>query len=294
MALPNFTNLDLYYQDLSQFGEYQYSTLEEIVNNFMYEIDDESAIANVDRGRVAIFGKKGVRELYYDVVNEIIAIELDLNPALTIALPHDYIQYVRISWVDQTGKLHPLAVDNSLNLSQAYLQDNDYNFLYDNNGDILKGTHVQNLPENSPILGENSDGLSNQEVYTFFRSPGFNVDRSKLFKNGSFRIDKTKGEIQFSSIVTGRTIVLEYISDGLFQREDSEIKIHKFAEEALYAFIYYKLIQRKSPSIMPAREKQSARAEWYNMRRLAKKRISPINYENIRQILKGSSKWIKD
>ncbi len=53
MALPNFTNLDLYYSDVSQFGEYQYSTLEEIVNNFMYEQDDDSYVSQVDRGRVA-------------------------------------------------------------------------------------------------------------------------------------------------------------------------------------------------------------------------------------------------
>ena len=291
MALPNFTNLDTqYYNDSANFGEYQYTSLEEIVNNFMYEQDDDSYVAQADRNRVALFGKKGVRELYYDVVNEVIAIELDLNPALTIALPHDYIQYVRISWVDTAGRLHPLAVDNSLNLSQAYLQDNDYNFLYDVNGDILKGTHVQNLPENDRGLGE---GLSDElGIYPEYNPRPFNVDRSKVFKNGSFRIDKTKGEIQFSSKVDGRTIVLEYISDGLFQRLDSEIKIHKFAEEALYAYLYFNLIKRKRS--VPEREKRRAEKEWYNMRRLAKKRISPINYENIRQILKGSSKWIKD
>mgnify|MGYP003626523503 CR=1 FL=1 len=287
MALKNFTNLDNYYEDSSQFGEYQYTTLETIVNNFMFEQDDDSYVSNSDRGRVAIFGKKGVRELYYDVVNEIISLEMDLDPSLIIALPHDYIQYVRISWVDQRGKKHPLAYDNSFNLAQAYLQDDDYSFLYDQDGDILKGSHIQNTVENNPIIA-NED----TDLVTNFVQRGFNVDRSKIFKNGSFVIDKTQGVIQFSSSVTGRTIVLDYLSDGLFQRTDSEIKIHKFAEEALYAFIYFSLIKRKRS--VPEREKQRAEADWYNQRRLAKKRITPINYDNIRQILKGSSKWIKD
>lgn len=287
MALPNFTNLDLYYADESQFGDYQYSTLEEIVNNFMFEQDDDSYVANADINRVALFGKKGVRELYFDVVNEIIGIELDLNPALTIALPHDYISYVRISWVDTRGALHPLAFDNSLNLSQAYLQDNDYNFLYDIDGDILKGSHIQNTPETNPIVAD-----TDSDLYNTFTQRGFNTDRSRIFKNGSFRIDKTKGEIQFSSIVDGKTIVLEYLSDGLYQRLDSEIKIHKFAEEALYSWIYFNLIKRKRT--VPEREKARAEADWYNQRRLAKKRISPITIDNVRQILKGSSKWIKD
>lgn len=293
MALPNFTNLDNYYEDPSQFGEYQYSSLEDVVNSFMFEQDDDSYVAFSDRNRVALFGKKGVRELYFDVVNEIISLELDLSPSLTIALPHDYVNYVRISWVDQTGKLHPLAVDDSYNLAQSYLQDNDYNFLYDIDGDILKGTHVQNTPETSKILGSESDSMFHGGGgFTKFETHNFNTDRSKIYKNGSFRVDKTDGVIQFSSVVTGKTIVLEYLSDGLYQRKDSEIKIHKFAEEALYAYIYFNLIKRKRT--VPEREKARAEREWFNMRRLAKKRISPITLDNLRQVLRGSSKWIKD
>lgn len=285
MALPNFTNLDNYYSDSGQFGEYQYTTLEEVVNNFMFEQDDDSYAAHTDRNRAALFGKKGVRELYYDVVNEIISIELDLDPSLIIPLPHDYIKYVRISWVDQSGKKHPLAYDRTFNLAQAYLQDDNYDFLYDIDGDILKGSHVQNTPETSAMF-------SDEEVSQNYSQREFNVDMSKIFKNGSFVIDKTQGVIQFSSVVTGKTIVLDYLSDGLFQRADNEIKIHKFAEEALYAYMYFNIIRRKRS--VPAIEKIRAEKDWYNQRRLAKKRISPINYDNVRQILKGSSRMIKD
>jgi len=287
MALPNFTNLDDYYNDVSQFGDYQYSTLEEIVNNFMFEQDDDSYVSHSDRARVALFGKKGVRELYYDVVNEIISLELDLDPSLIIALPHDYINYVRISWVDQRGKKHPLAIDKSFNLAQSYLQDADFAFLYDANGDILKGSHVQNSVENNPILAHEEN-----ELFNNYTAMDFNVDKSKIFKNGSFIIDKTQGVIQFSSIVTGKTIVLDYLSDGLFQRADTDIRIHKFAEESLYAYIYLNLVKRKRS--VPEREKMRAEKDWYNQRRLAKKRISPITYDNVRQTLQGSTKWIKD
>ncbi|QQV89724.1 structural protein [Cellulophaga phage Calle_1] len=283
MALHNFTNLDEYYSDSSQFGEYQYTTLEEIISNYMFGMSDDDYTINSDRNRVALFGKKGVRELYFDVVNEVISIELDLSPTLTIPLPHDYIAFTRISWVDDTGKLHPLAVDKSNNLSQAFLQANDYEFLYDVNGDILKGSHIQNLPENSKRIDSQAPSGS---------SPTFNLDRSKMYKNGSYRIDKTKGEIQFSSAVDGRTVVLDYISDGLFQRDDSDIKIHKFAEDALDSFIYYNLVKRNRS--VPANEKYRAEKEWWNLRRIAKRRINPVNYDNIKQVLKGGSRWIKD
>jgi hypothetical protein len=289
MGLPSFTDLDLYYADPNQFGQYQYSTLEQIINNFMYDqaVTDDSYVSGVDRNRVALVAKRGVRELYYDIVNEVITIELDLDPAtLTFALPHDYIQYVGIFQVNEEGKLKPLALDMSNNLAQAYLQDNDYNFLYDIDGDILQGSHIQNIGNQS--LGDDLDYPSNGRLDT---NP-FNVNRAKIFKNGSFRIDKTKGEIQFSSEADGATIVMSYISDGLFQRLDSEIKIHKFAEEAMYDWIYWNLIKRMRS--VPRNEKEAARRDWFNSRRIAKRRITPVTYDNVRQILKGSSKWIKD
>jgi hypothetical protein len=290
MGLPLFTDLDLYYDDESQWGDYQYSTLEQIVNNFMYEQEDDSYVSLVDRNRVSMAGKKGVRELYFDVVSETISVEFELNESLIIPLPHDYINYVRMSWVDDNGHLHPFALNRSLNLSQAYLQDSDYNFLYDSNGDILAGNHIQNEPgQDTSIIQEILDIGPLNLAYT--KQP-FNLDLSKIYKNGSFRIDKTQGVIQFSSLVDGRTIVLDYLTDGLFQRGDDAIKIHKFAEEALYSWIYFSLIKRKRN--VPANEKARAEKEWWNYRRIAKRRISPFGYEDVRQVLKGSSKWIKD
>tara|TARA_R110002167_G_scaffold331706_1_gene538397 strand:+ start:40762 stop:41631 length:870 start_codon:yes stop_codon:yes gene_type:complete len=289
MGIQNFTNLDTYYEDDSQWGNHQYVTIKTIVNNFVYEQDDDSYVANTDRNKVVMQAKRGVQELYYDVVNEIISIEIELTPALIIALPHDYINYVRISWVDDNGKLHPLAVDKSYNLAQAYLQDHDYNFLYDSEGDILQGSHIQ---ESGLIASQ--DLTVDGELSTSYqqRNLPFNVDRSKIFKNGRYRIDKERGIIQFSSDVTGRIIVLDYLSDGLFQRDDADIRINKFAEEAMYAFIYYKLISRKRN--VPDREKRRAEKEWFNYKRIAKRRVQSIKYEEIRQVLKGGSKWIKD
>ena len=246
------------------------------------------------------FGKKAIRELYYDVAKEVISIEFELNPTLIIPLPHDYVRYVRVSAVSPNGRLNPLALDNSNNLAQAYLQDNNYNYLYDSQGDILEGTHIQNTPATNQKLGILDDTLDiygpnalNRGYYAAWNgTPDFNLNLSKIYQNGSFRINKEEGVMQFNSQADGSIIVLEYISDGLFQRDDSAIKIHKFAEEAVYNFIYWSLIKnRRSVS---DNKIERARREWYNMRRVAKRRITPVNYEDIRQILKGSSKFIKD
>lgn len=287
MAIQSFTNLDQYYDDPEQFGQHQYVTIKDMVNNFMFSQDDDSLVANVDRNRVVYHAKRVVQELYFDVLNEVISIEFDLNPTLIISLPHDYVTYVRISWVDDRGKLHPLAIDETSNLAQAYLQDNEYEYLFDDEGDILQGSHIQDTVGSGAPIIEN-DGLS----YPLQKTPNFNTDRSKIFKSGSYRVDKERGIMQFSSKVDGRTIVLDYISDGLFQRDDADIRIHKFAEQAAYNYIFWRLIEFRRN--VPANRIMLAEKQWWNMRRIAKRRIKPIRYEELRQVMKSQTKMIKD
>lgn len=289
MGLFGFENLDTYYDDPSQWGDHQYTPLTEVVNNFMFEQSDDSYVAHADRNRVVLFAKKGLRELYMDTLNEVIAIELDVDPdTLTIALPHDYVGYVRISWVDANGRLHPMAVDRTYNLAQAYLQDNDYNFLYDDDGDILQGSHRQNKTTSTYFTDEEQP----TPFTPFLDTKNYNTDRSKIHKNGAFQINKERGVIQFSSEVTDKTIVLEYISDGMYQRTDADLKVHKFAEEALYSFIYFNLVKRSRTT--PMGEKTRAEKEWWNSRRRARKRLAGLTYDNIRQTLLGGSRTIKD
>jgi hypothetical protein len=285
MAIQNFTNLDAYYEDPQQWGQYQYITLSDLVNDYMFSQTDDSHSANVDLDLVVYHAKRAVQELYFDVANEIISIELDLNPQLIIPLPHDYISYVMMSWVDNNGRKHPMAIDRSSNLAQAYLQGDEYEYLYDDEGDILQGSHLQDLG------GETAGGHSTDSEFVH-STPNFNLDLSKVFKNGTYKIDKERGIIQFSSSVKGRTIVLDYISDGLFQREDDKIRIHKFAEDAAYDYITWKLT--KLNKHVPRTDKEGARRDWFNSRRIAKRRIKPIRYEEIRQVMKSTSKMIKD
>jgi hypothetical protein len=288
MAIQNFTDLDLYYGDDSQWGNHQYITIKDLVNDFMFSQTNDSHVANVDVDLVVYHAKRCVQELYFDVVNEVISIELDLNPSFIIPLPHDYISYVQISWVDLNGRKHPMAIDKRSNLAQAYLQDDNFDYIYDDDGDILQGSHSQDMLADDDTTNYLEAGTVSSER----RSPDFNLDRSKVFKNGSYIIDKERGIIQFSSSVQGRTIVLDYISDGLFQRADSDIRIHKFAEEAAHEYIYWKLISKNKN--VPRNEKEGARRDWFNARRIAKRRITPTRYEEIRQIMKGTSKMIKD
>ena len=116
---------------------------------------------------------------------------------------------------------------------------------------------------------------------------GINPQFSQV--NGSFFIDCNKGMIHFSSNMSGQTIILHYISDSI--GTDKEMKVHKFAEEAMYKWIAHAMLSTRSniPEYIINRFKKERYAET----RKAKLRLSNIKLEEITQILRGKSKQIK-
>ena len=108
--------------------------------------------------------------------------------------------------------------------------------------------------------------------------------------NGSFYIDQRLGRIHFSSNISGKTVILDYISDSL--GTDAEMQVHKFAEEAMYKWIAYAIL---STSSMPIHQQLAPRfkKERFAETRKAKLRLSNIKLEELTQILRGKSKQIK-
>ena len=93
----------------------------------------------------------------------------------------------------------------------------------------------------------------------------------------------------------GRNIVLEYISDGLFTgcegRPEEDIRIHKFAEAAILDYIFYELLKNRRN--VPQNEKARSRKEYFNSRKNAKQRINSLRKDELLQVFKGASRWIK-
>ena len=107
--------------------------------------------------------------------------------------------------------------------------------------------------------------------------------------NGSFYIDEVRGLIHFSSNLGSQCIVLDYISDGL--GTEDEMQVHKFAEEAMYRYLLHAIASGKinTPEYMVQRLKKEKFAAIRN----AKLRLSNLKLEELTQVLRGKSKWIK-
>lgn len=286
-----------YYNDEDLFGNYQYVTLKDIINSFLVRyVGDNEEINNVARHRVIFEAKRGLKELTYDALKEIKSVELELSDSLEITLPHDYVNYVRVSWVDEVGNLRPMLESTDTGIVQAYLQDNQYNILFDDEGFPLEGTST--TTQNQQNLNNNFAGsysivpLHNSfDNYEYYDETPYNLDTSRANVNGTFSISKRGGKLRFSSDIPKRTIVLEYVSDGLEYADPKDIKVHKFAERALYAFMKYEILNNRLDTT--EYRIRRAKKDYLKERQNAKIRLSNFKPHQFIQRLKGRNKWLK-
>ena len=127
------------------------------------------------------------------------------------------------------------------------------------------------------------------DTYWPWRGERYGLEPSHAQINGSFFIDELQGKIHFSSNISGKTVILDYISDSL--GTDAEMKVHKFAEEAMYKWISCAILSTRIG--IPEYAIRRYKKEKFAAIRQAKLRLSNIKLEEITQSLRGKSKWIK-
>lgn len=259
MAIDPQTGLEL--QEFTSPGDYQYTTIKELVNFFIASQGRDSYVANEERYIILGWLRSGLQEFNFDILRRIKSVELDMFAFGKIIVPADFVGLVRLSWVDGNGQAHVIIEDERNSIAKSYLQDYEYEILLDNDGIPLEGTPPK------------SQDLDRIPICTSCKP-------SDLLSSGDYIVDKELGEISFTKTPKSETFLLEYFGDGL---EGEDQRVHKFAEEALYDYTYYKLIVKNRH--VPANEKERARREFYNSKRKAEARLKPIRWNDIRQLL---------
>ena len=154
-------------------------------------------------------------------------------------------------------------------------------------GDEETSTAWGNYKSATPSENNNDD--YEDDTYWPIDGSRYGLDPQHAQANGSFYIDCVSGKIHFSSNISGKTVILDYISDSL--GTDGEMQVHKFAEEAMYKWISHAILAGKSD--IPEYQVNRFKKERFAAIRTAKLRLSNIKLEEITQILRGKSKQIK-
>jgi hypothetical protein len=379
------------YYSGNDLGNYQFISLDHIINNFMIAYVGEGKIVpKIKRTDVAFHAQRAIQELSYDTFKSTKSQEIEIPPSLTMSLPQDYVNYVKLVWSDSAGIEHIIYPTSKTSNPNKVAQDSDGNYIFEDNlnvnsliqfpvdliineiidgqtsfnhslheigfdSTIATGTiNQQYVPDPNPIevgmvissiyfpvgttitevinpatsgngwftfttsnpantgtvtltnhaiqISGDSDTWNsyksgtpseNQDDYqddTYWPNLGgrIGLDPVHAQGNGSFYIDEIGGKIHFSSNISGKTVILKYISDGL--GKDSEAIVHKFAEEAMYKSIAYAILSTtiSGQPLAPSFQQQKSAAI-----RTAKLRLSNLKIEELTQIMRGKSKFIK-
>lgn len=273
-----------YYEDELEHGSYVYVTLEEMVTNFIANYTgDGYLLVNPSRSKIIYQFKQGIKKFSMNALREVKAVELELGDTLDIILPPDYVNYARISYVNpDSGDLMVLSENTKAPMATAYLQDHNAEILFDDNGFVLEGT---------TFFSELNDKVRQKTVIGSCSSDtNFRLDTTQN-ANGTFQIDTRAGKIHFSSDNAIRVIMLEYISDGLEYSNESDIKVSKMAEEALYNFVNYELVRNIFG--VPMYEKMAAKKSWESAYRNAKIALMNIKISDVMLCLNAKRKHIR-
>ena len=288
----------------NNYGGYAYTSLEDVITNFMIGyVGVGKLIPSARTTDVMFFAKRGLQEFSYDTLKSINSQELTVPANLSIVLPQDYVNYVNVSWIDQSGVKHIIypttLTTNPYNIPG---QDNQGIPIQDDQGENIDTTSIteERWASNDGTLLENardnltglllSQGLGFAGMYgDNYVGQRFGLQPETAQINGWFTINEREGKMSFSSDLANKIIVLEYISDGLSY--DADMKIPKMAEEALYAHISHAIIASRinQPEYVVQRLRRERSAKLRN----AKIRLSNIKLNEFVLIARGKSKWIK-
>lgn len=280
---------------------HNYVSLREVIVDYMLTMDEDDYASSATEYAIRNMALRGIREFGFDVQPRVRSLKRTLESNNTIILPDDFVDVIKIGTVDENGIVRAFAENKNLNISQAYdtsgsRVNDSIKTGIDDHGDlgnrrVILDNKIKNREDD--LTATNSEA-NNEDIdwyifenYLYQGSLGrmYGLGGGKL--RGTYRLNYDQNRIEIDSEAGVTEVVIEYISDAA---RSTDPVIHVYAEEALRAFIYYKIVERKSS--VPAGEKQRARQEYYNERRKARARLSNFSKTEAMNVIRRNFKLV--
>tara|TARA_B100000427_G_scaffold73535_1_gene59592 strand:- start:1450 stop:2676 length:1227 start_codon:yes stop_codon:yes gene_type:complete len=286
------------------YGDYGYVKVSDLVTNFLIAyVGPGKLIEKVKRTDVIFHVKRALQEFSYDTLQSIHSQEATIPDNLSLPLPQDYVNYVKFSWIDALGVKH-IIYPTTLTSNPYSLLPQDWQAIpiqdnFENGLNTTSITEERWAKANDRLLTGNIDvnninsgvypGAFYGYGYEGFWGERYGLEPETTQKNGWFTMNYREGKVSFSSNLRDKLIIFEYISDGLAY--DAESKVPKLAEEAVYAYVNHAVLATKKNT--PEYIVRRYRAEKSAKLRNTKIRLSNIKLDEIVQVMRNKSKWIK-
>ena len=228
-----------YYSETGAPGDYRFIELDDIIKAFSATYVGEGKICeNVNSSDIVFHAIRGLQELSYDTLNSTKEWEVEVPSSLTLVMPLDYVNYVKLSWSDSNGVerlIYPASkTSNPSNIVEPVQEWGGFS----TSG---AGTDITSTGDSDTKTAYKGATAITVETDTGEPIGGdggrHGIDPQYSQANGSFYIDHKAGKFHFGSALAGKTLILKYISDGIVTSDNSinliKSIVPKFAEEAI-------------------------------------------------------------
>ena len=274
-------------------GDNRFISLEDIVNNYMVLYVDKDTHGSSSRLKVEAFAQRAIQEFSYDTF-AIKSLEYQIGDLPRIPMPQDFVSLVALNTVDSNGLERWMVERKDSSNPASYLQnDNGVPLFNSETGAWLQedGSVTNERFNNPDFRGDRNVTYAGDSQYERY-GQRYYLNTERVSNAYTYVINEADGTIEVDNrlMEDGQIITLKYVSDGL-SSDLREIKVHKFAEQAIYDSIYYENIARMLN--VPANEKERAKRRMKGKMKQTKLRLSNISPRDLLQTLRAQAQWIK-
>ena len=261
----------------------------QIVNDFLLTMVHDDFVNDIDEAVLKNFAKRGIREFGFDIMNRVKSLKLSVNSANdTVELPDDYVDMVKIGVVGTDGIVYVLGENKNINISQKYKTDSNDNPIDSDNDGVFdriesKGSTSGSSNSTARVGDGFEDYVFRNYIYGGVEGRLYGVGGGQY--EGGYRVNLDRNRIEMETRNNISEVVVEYIAD---EARSTDPTVHIYLEEALRAYMYFKVIERKAA--VPIAEKGRARQEYYNERRKANARMKAFSKEEALKTIRKNYK----
>ena len=143
------------------YGNYRFTSLENIINQFIVAyVGQDKIISKAKRTDIQFHAMRALQELSYDTLNRYKSLEYTVPATLKMPLPQDFVNHVKVSYVDDSGIMRVLYPSIKSFNPTAYQQNTDGSYKFETN------TYVDDPTVGYQQYGITSTGLTSPSIGT--------------------------------------------------------------------------------------------------------------------------------
>ena len=228
--------------------------LKRVVADYMLEAELPAAM----EFRIWNLAVRGMTKVGMDLFIEPVTRKLDVNANLTVDLPQDYTDWVKVGVLNNNGEIATLKLNNQLSSNGSLGFDR-----------LSHNVDASNGPFSSD---EGAFGYRNlvwgEQYFQFFGAP------SGTTNLGEFKVDEDNGQILLAPGYTYDYVILEYLPSP---ESNEEFLIPEKASECILAWLAWRdIINKPSSRRVNNQEKMIRKQEFKSQRIQLRRTLNPF------------------